>query len=664
MDKKRIEQLIKLIDEANYNYYVLDKPTISDQEYDRYMQELIALEKNNPGLIAPNSPTKKVGGVVIEQFNKIEHSQPMLSLDNLFTELDVVSFDHSIKKDVKEPVYSCELKIDGLAIALIYENGKLVRGVTRGDGYVGEDVTHNIVTIKDIPLKLKQQVDIEIRGEVYMDKETFTKLNNIRETENKSLFANPRNAAAGSIRQLDSTIAAKRNLKFIPYYVLNSLDHNITSHYDSIKYIEELGFAKNKHIKQTKDINKIIQYISFYEQNRNTLPYEIDGIVIKIDNIVDQNKLGITSRHPKWSAAYKFKAQEVTTRIKDITFTVGRTGQITPNAVLEPVRVAGSVVSRATLHNEDYIKDRDIKINDIVVIRKAGDIIPEVIKPDVNRRTGSEVNFKMISKCPICKSNLVREKAKAAYYCLNENCDAKKQESLLHFVSRNAMNIEGFGERVIEEFYNLGYLKSIKDFYKLYNYKEELMKLEGFGEKSINKLISNIEKSKNNSLDKLIFSLGIRYVGSKTSNILAKEFKNIDSIMNATFDELLEIKEIGESIANSVTTYFLKEENIKLIEELVSMGVNTNYIETEMIYNEIFNNKQFVLTGTLESMTRSDAKERIKKLGGKIINNVSKNTDIVIVGKNPGRKYENAKNLNIKIWNELEFIKILKNVSD
>ena len=483
MARKRIKELIKLINQANYDYYALDNPTISDQEYDRYMQELINLEEKYPEFIINESPTKRVGGTVVEQFSKVIHKNPMLSLGNVFNESEIIAFDERVKKELANPSYVCELKIDGLAVSLIYEKGELVKGVTRGDGIVGEDVTHNVVTVKTIPLKLKEPVDIEVRGEIYMGKEVFDKLNQERELEKLPPLANPRNAAAGSIRQLDSKIAAKRRLDCFVYHIPNAGVYNINSHYETIKYMKKLGFNVNPNIKKANNINEVLDFVKHWDSNRETLPYEIDGIVIKVDDINEQLKLGYTARYPKWATAYKFKAMEVITKIKDIIFTVGRTGQVTPNAVLEPVRVAGSVVSKATLHNEDYVKERDIKINDQVVVRKAGDVIPEVVNPVKERRDGTEVDFEMISNCPICHSKLHRKANMSAYYCLNEDCDAKKQEALIHYVSRDAMNIEGFGERIIEDFYNLGYLKSVSDFYELDKYKDELMKLEGFGEK-------------------------------------------------------------------------------------------------------------------------------------------------------------------------------------
>ncbi|MFA5603963.1 MAG: NAD-dependent DNA ligase LigA [Bacilli bacterium] len=660
MEEKRINELIELINRANYEYYVLDNPNISDQEYDRYMQELIRLENDNPTLVVDNSPTKLIGGKVINQFSKVIHQIPMLSLGNVFNESEIITFDERIKKEIPNPRYVCELKIDGLAVSLIYKDGQLVKGVTRGDGIIGEDITHNVVTVKTIPKQLKEKIDIEVRGEIYMSKKAFNKINEERSKDNLSLLANPRNAAAGSIRQLDSSVAAKRDLDCFVYHIPEAAKYNIDSHYETIKYMKKIGLTVNPNIERVEDINGVLEFVSHWSLNRESLPYEIDGIVIKLDNINDQIKLGYTVKYPKWATAYKFKATEVTTKIKDIIFTIGRTGQVTPNAVLEPVRVAGSVVSKATLHNEDYVNERDIKINDIVVVRKAGDVIPEVVSVVKERRVGNEIDFKMADKCPICDSKLIRKENMSAYYCINENCDAKRQEGLIHFVSRNAMNIEGFGDRIIEDFYNLRYLKTMEDFYNLHINKEKLMELEGFGEKSINNLLENIENSKSNSLEKLLFALGIRHVGSKTAKVLASHYKNIDKLASATFEELIKIKDIGEVIANSVINYFDDKENSKLINKLKDHNLNMKYLGQKKSNNEEIANKTFVITGTLESMTRDEGIDLITINGGNVTNTVSKKTDALIVGSNPGSKYDKAKELNITILNEEEFKNLIK----
>ena len=654
MIEQRIQEIIDILNKANYEYYVLDNPTLTDQEYDRYMQELIKLEEKHPELKQDNSPTVRVGGTVIDSFVKVKHEIPMLSLSNVFNESEIIAFDERVRKEVPNPIYVCELKIDGLSVSLLYKNGKLVRGATRGDGVTGEDITHNVLTIKEIPLTLTENIDIEVRGEIYMSKNSFESLNELRKERGEELLANPRNAAAGSVRQLDSKVASSRNLSNFIYHLPNATDFGINSHHDAIEYMKKLGFKTNPNNKRVNGLNELLEYINYWTENRNNLPYEIDGIVIKLDNIEKQKKLGFTSKYPKWATAYKFPAQEVLTKLKEIKFTVGRTGQVTPNAILEPVRLAGSVISKATLHNEDYVKMKDIRIGDIVSIIKAGDVIPRVEKAIIERRTGEEIPFEMTSICPICNSNLIKKDS--SYYCVNPLCDASKIEGLIHFVSRDAMNIEGFGESIIEDFYNMGYLKTIPDFYTLYNKKEELMELEGFGEKSINNLLESIENSKQNSLERLLFALGIRYVGNKTAKILAHNYKNIDNLINTTYEELITIKDIGERIAKSIIDYFKDEENLNIINKLKEYNINMNYLGEEVIDNEYFKDKTFVLTGTLEHITRDEATKIIEKNGGKVSGSVSKNTSVVIVGENAGSKYDKAVKLNIPIWNEEEFL--------
>ena len=650
----RMNEIIDILNKANYEYYVLDNPTITDQEYDRYMQELIKIEENHPEWIRDDSPTKRVGGEVISEFKKIVHEKPMLSLSNVFNEDEVRSFDEKIKKEV-DPNYVCELKIDGLSVSLLYEKGKLVRGATRGDGVTGEDITHNVKTIKSIPLVINKPIDIEVRGEIYMSKKSFNDLNKKRAMNNEELLANPRNAAAGSVRQLDSKVAASRNLDCFIYHLPNPSDYGIKTHYEALQFMKDLGFVVNPNIELVDNVDGVLKYIDKWTLNRETLPYEIDGIVIKTNDFKQQELLGFTSKYPKWATAYKFPALEVLTKLKDIKFTVGRTGQVTPNAVLEPVRLMGSVISRATLHNEDYVLAKHIKIGDIVSIRKAGDVIPEVVEVKKDRRNGTEIDFKMIHNCPICNSELVKKDS--SYYCVNDKCDKKKIENLIHFVSRDAMYIEGFGDNIVEDFYNMGYLKNVVDFYELKQYKEELMELEGFGSKSINNLLLSIEKSKNNSLERLLFGLGIRYVGSKTAKILAKNYLNIDSLMQASYEDLIKVKDIGEVIAKSVVEYF--QNNQQLIEDLKKHNINMSYLGKTNV-NENFAGKTFVLTGTLSSITRNEAKTKIEELGGNVSGSVSKKTDFVIVGENPGSKYDDALKLGINIWNEEEFITKIK----
>ena len=655
--KQRMDEIIDILNEANYNYYVLDNPTITDQEYDRYMQELIKIEEQHPELKRDNSPTSRVGGTVIDEFKKVTHQIPMLSLSNVFNESDIINFDEKIKKEIPSPKYVLEPKIDGLSVSLYYENGEFKRAATRGDGVTGEDITHNVLTIKNVPLKLPEPVTIEVRGEIYMDKDTFNAINEERKRNNQELFANPRNTAAGSIRQLDSKIAASRNLKTFIYHLPNAKDYGINYHSEALEYMKKLGFTVNKHIVKDLDIKGILEHVEYWKQNRNNLPYEIDGLVIKLDDISNQEKLGFTAKYPKWATAYKFPAEKVLTKLKEIKFTVGRTGQVTPNAILEPVRLMGSVISKATLHNEDYVKAKDIRVGDIVSIIKAGDVIPRVEESIKERRKEELKPFEMTTTCPICGSNL--EKIDSSYYCTNKNCDAKNIEKLIHFASRDAMKLEGFGEQIVEDYYNMGYLKNILDFYNLKNYKIELMELEGFGEKSINNLLESIEISKQNSLERLLFALGIRFVGNKTAKILAKEFKYIDNIIYSDYETLKNVKDIGDKIAKSVVEYFKDEKNKALIENLKQLGVNTKYLGKEEIKDEAFDGKTFVLTGTLEKYKRNELKEIIEQKGGTVSGSVSKKTDVVIAGTSPGSKYEDAKKLGITIWDEEELIKVL-----
>ena len=651
MIEKRMDELIEIIDKANIDYYTYDKPSISDQEYDRYMEELQRLEEKYPELKRDNSPTSRVGGEVIDSFKKVVHEKPMLSLGDIFNEDEVVSFDERIRKVISNPKYVAELKIDGLSVSLLYKDGKLVRAATRGDGTVGEDITHNARTIKDIPLTINKKIDIEVRGEIYMSKRSFLKLN-----ENGAGFANPRNAAAGSVRQLDSSVAAKRGLSCFIYHLPNPEDYDIYTHEDALRFMKELGFNVNPNNKRVDSVLELMEYIDYWTVNRPSLPYEIDGIVIKVNDLADQVRLGFTARSPKWAIAYKFPPTEVLTRVSKIVFTVGRTGQVTPSADLEPVRVQGSLISRATLHNEDYVLEKDIREGDIVSIKKAGDVIPEIVKVILERRDGSQKPFEMIHSCPMCGSPLSKKDGESAYYCLNDGCDSRQQEKLVHYASRGAMNITGFGDRIIEDFYNRGYLKTVVDFYHLDRYKEELMELEGFGVKSINKLLSEIEASKSNSLERLLFGLSIRHVGEKTADILGANFKNMDNLMKASFDELSSIRDIGGTIAKSVCDYFALSDNVNLISGLKDVFVNMVYLKEVSDLETVFSSKTFVLTGSLERFTRGEAKEKIEALGGKVSSSVSKKTSVVVAGSDAGSKLSKAKDLGIEIWSEEEFI--------
>lgn len=653
--KERMEELIEIINEADYNYHTLDNPTITDQEYDKYLRELFEIEAAHPDWVRDDSPTQHAGGKIIEGFNKVTHKIPMMSLSDVFSESEVIAFDERIRKEGIIPEYMCELKIDGLSVSLLYEDGKLVRAATRGDGTTGEDITHNAKTIKVIPLKLKEKVNIEVRGEIFMNKETLVKLNEERKKHNQPLLQNCRNAAAGSIRQLDSKVAAARKLDNFIYHLPNPLDYNLHTHAEAIDYMTRLGFKTNPNNRLVKNISEVIKYIEEKAKQRPTLPYDIDGIVIKVNSIEQQQKLGYTAKYPKWATAYKFPAEEVLTKLTDIIFTVGRTGQITPNAVLEPVIVAGSTISRATLHNEDYVKEKDLKIGDIVSIRKAGDVIPEVVEVKKERRTGKEKDFEMITTCPMCNTNLVKKEGQVDYYCPNKKCPARSIESLIHFASRDAMNIDGLGDRIMEDFYNFHFIGTIADIYSLKNHEQDLTRLEGYGDKSVTNLLNAIEDSKKNSLERLLFGLGIPHVGAKTAKILAIKYKELDNLMVATEEELTTIPDIGEIIAKSVIEYFNDNHHRSVVEELKEIGLNTKYLGQEVEENSEFNGKTFVLTGSLQLFTREEAEEKIEQLGGKASSSVSKKTSAVIVGSNPGSKYEKAKELGIPIWTEEEF---------
>lgn len=655
---KRIDELIKIINRASIEYYTNDNPSITDQEYDDYYSELLRLEEAYPNLKRDDSPTSRVGGTPLDKFEKVTHKSPMLSFDDIFNEDEIIAFDERIKKTIKNPIYTVEPKMDGLSGSLIYEKGLLTRVATRGDGVVGENITANGRTIKSIPLRLNKDIDIEVRGEIYMSKASFERANKEKEKNGEALFANPRNAAAGSVRQLDSRITASRGLDFMAYFIPNPKDYGIKTQEESLKYLRKLGFVTNYKLNTVAhNAEEIIKDIKKLAEIRKDLPYEIDGVVLKVNSLEDEDKLGYTARVPRWGIAYKFPAEEVLTTLKEIKFTVGRTGRITPNAIFSPVHVAGSLISKATLHNEDYCIAKDIRVGDVISIRKAGDVIPEVVRVLPERRTGNEEKFKMLEECPICHTRIVRNDKEADYYCPNDMCPARKIENIIHFASRPAMNIDGMGEAILEDLYNEGFITDITDIYDIDRYEEELINLEGYGKKKIDNLKAATTKSKSNSLEKLLFGLGIRNVGAKTAKILARYYKNIDNLMNASIEELTDINDVGPIIAKSIREYFSNEDNIRIINKLKDIGVNMNYINNSN-YEEKdeFMGKTFVLTGTLVNITRDKASEIIENLGGKVSSSVSKNTSAVIVGDNPGSKYDKAVSLNIPIWKEEEFI--------
>ncbi|MED4810430.1 NAD-dependent DNA ligase LigA [Bacillus atrophaeus] len=661
--KRRAEDLRSTINQYSYEYYTLDEPSVPDSEYDKLMQELLVLEEEHPDLRTPDSPTQRVGGAVIDAFQKVRHGTPMLSLGNAFNAEDLRDFDRRVRQAVGDDVaYNVELKIDGLAVSLRYEDGYFVRGATRGDGTTGEDITENLKTIRNIPLKMKRNLSIEVRGEAYMPKRSFEALNEERLKKEEEPFANPRNAAAGSLRQLDPKIAAKRNLDIFVYSIAELDEMGVDTQSQGLDFLDEIGFKTNQERKKCGTIDEVIDMIEELQAKRADLPYEIDGIVVKVDSLDQQEELGFTAKSPRWAIAYKFPAEEVVTKLLDIELNVGRTGVITPTAVLEPVKVAGTTVQRASLHNEDLIREKDIRILDKVVIKKAGDIIPEVVNVLTEQRTGQEKEFNMPTTCPECGSELVRIEGEVALRCINPECPAQIREGLIHFVSRNAMNIDGLGERVITQLFQEKLVRNVADLYKLT--KERVIQLERMGEKSTDNLISSIQKSKENSLERLLFGLGIRFIGSKAAKTLAMHFESLDHLKKANKEELLAIDEIGEKMADAVITYFQKEEMLELLDELEQLGVNTLYKGPKKVKVEdsdsYFAGKTIVLTGKLEELSRNDAKAQIEALGGKLTGSVSKNTDLVIAGEAAGSKLTKAEELNIEVWNEEQLLGELK----
>lgn len=661
--EKRVAELNRLLHEYGHAYYVLDKPLVSDAVYDQLLNELIALEKENPSLIYPDSPTQRVGGAPLQGFKKVTHNYPMLSLSNAFGEEDLRDFDRKIRQSIGNNFsYVCELKIDGLAISLRYENGVFVQGATRGDGTVGEDITANLKTIRAIPLRLKDPVTIEVRGEAYMPKKSFEALNKARADKGEELFANPRNAAAGSLRQLDPRIAASRNLSTFIYAIGGDGEaYGIDSHAEMLDYLETLGFPSNKEREFCETIDDVLAFINKWTENRPHLPYEIDGIVVKVNRYAHQDELGYTAKSPRWAIAYKFPAEEVMTTLLDIELTVGRTGVITPTAILTPVQVAGTTVGRASLHNEDLIREKDIRIGDTVIIHKAGDIIPEVIGVILEQRPENSVPFEMPTNCIACGSELVRIEGEVALRCVNPTCPAQIAEGIKHFVSRNAMNIDGLGEKVVEQLLRENYIRDVSDLYHLE--VEQLVKLERMGEKSAKNLVEAIERSKENSMERLLFGLGIRHVGEKAAKLLAETFESMDALMDAKEEEITAIHEIGGKMADSIVTYFESDEVKALINRLKEAGVNTLYkgkkVQVEMGDNP-FAGKTIVLTGKLSQLTRNEAKAKIEELGGTVTGSVSKKTDLVIAGEDAGSKLTKANELGIEVWDENRLIEQLQ----
>jgi len=650
--KNRIDELVKLINQANIDYHTKDQPTISDYAYDSYLKELVDLEKAYPEYKHIDSPTEKIGGLVLDGFTKVTHKIPMMSLSNVFDEDELRSFDDKIKKVIKDFNYVSELKIDGLAVSLIYEAGLFKRAATRGNGQVGEDVTENVKTIKSLPLKLKDPIDIEVRGEIYMPHKSFKRVNEERMTNDEALFANPRNAAAGTIRQLDPKIVASRNLDLFVYTIVNANDY-VESQFKALSYLTELGFKVNPNYHLIKDVDHLIQVIHEYDVLRKTLPYDTDGVVIKVNEFDLYETIGYTSKFPKWATAYKFQAEQVETKLKEITFQIGRTGVVTPVAELDPVFVSGTTVARATLHNEDYILAKDIRVGDYVIVHKAGEIIPEVLRVNVDKRTDQKP-FVMIDTCPVCASPLARKQGEADHYCSNPDCPGRNINTLIHFASRQAMDIDTLGEKVVEILHELGYLNQISDIYTLKTYRDELKEIPGFGDKKVDKLLQAIEDSKKQTLDRLIFGLGIKHVGAKVAKTLIKVYPSMDQLIQSTYDDLIAINEIGEMIASSITSYFNHDKHLELIDKLKTYGLNMVSEVTQTIMHEL-NGKTVVLTGKLNQFSRDEAAEIIEKCGGKVSSSVSAKTDLVVAGEDAGSKLKKANDLGIKVIDEEAF---------
>lgn len=652
---KRAEELRTRLNQWSREYYVEDKPTVEDYVYDKEYAELVAIEEQYPDLITSDSPTQRVGGKVLEGFEKVTHDIPLYSLNDVFSKEELIAFDQRVQKAVGRVVdYCCELKIDGLSVSLRYEDGNFVRGATRGDGTVGENITENLKTVRSVPIKLKEPMNIEVRGECFMPKRSFVQLNQDREAEGKDIFANPRNAAAGSLRQLDSKITAKRNLDTFLYTVADFGPMQAKTQYDALEELEKIGFHTNREKRLCHSIDEVWSYIEEYHDKRVDLPYEIDGIVIKVNEFSLQDQLGFTIKAPRWAAAYKFPPEEVETLIENIEWTVGRTGVVPPTAIMTPVRVAGTTVSRASLHNGDYIKLKDIRLKDTVLIYKAGDIIPEVSQVVLDKRPKDSEEYQLPTHCPVCGSELVHLDEEVALRCINPKCPAQMKEGLNHFVSRNAMNIDGLGPRVLEQMYDKKLVADVADLYKLT--EEELLTLDKIKEKSANNILTAIDNSKDNSVERLIFGLGIRHVGAKAAKILAEHFGDLETLSKSDYESIIALDTIGDIIADSVVTYFSNEEVHELMNELKQAGVNFEYKglrnaqlqEVESPFKE----KTVVLTGKLTRFTREEAKETIENLGGKVTGSVSKKTDIVVAGEDAGSKLTKAQELGIEVWTE------------
>ncbi|WP_323708407.1 NAD-dependent DNA ligase LigA [Mammaliicoccus sciuri] len=663
--KSRVKKLHQLLHRYNHEYHVLDNPTVPDSEYDQLLHELISIEEKHPELKTDDSPTVRVGGPPLSQFEKINHDTPMLSLGNAFNEEDLRKFDQRVREKVDNVRYTCELKIDGLAVSLKYVNGRFVQGLTRGDGTTGENITENLKTIHAIPLTIKEPLSIEVRGEAYMPRKSFVSLNEQKEQNGEQLFANPRNAAAGSLRQLDSKLTAKRKLDIFLYSVNDLTEIEADSQSEALNNLDELGFKTNKERETFDDIEGVLSFISKWTEQRNNLSYDIDGIVIKVDDLSQQEELGFTQKSPRWAIAYKFPAEEVLTTLTDIELSIGRTGVVTPTAILEPVKVAGTTVSRASLHNEDLIHEKDIRIGDKVVIKKAGDIIPEVVKSIAEERREDSEIYHMPTHCPSCEHELVRIEGEVALRCINPKCSAQLVEGMIHFVSRQAMNIDGLGDKIIEQLYQNDKIKDVADLY--YLTKDDLLPLERMGEKKVNNLLTAIEASKAKSLEHLLFGLGVRHLGTKASRVIAEKYETIDRLFEVTIEDLTEIPDVGHKMAQSLVTYMENDDIKVLIDKLKQKNVNMTYTgikQSEIEGHPDFIGKTFVLTGKMTEMTRPEATKVIQSLGAKVTGSVTKNTDVVIAGEDAGSKLEKAEKLNIEVWSEEDWLNKYRNINE
>ncbi|MCO4324675.1 NAD-dependent DNA ligase LigA [Mammaliicoccus sciuri] len=663
--KSRVKELHQLLNRYNHEYHVLDNPTVPDSEYDQLLHELISIEEKHPELKTDDSPTVRVGGPPLSQFEKINHDTPMLSLGNAFNEEDLRKFDQRVREKVDSVRYTCELKIDGLAVSLKYVNGRFVQGLTRGDGTTGENITENLKTIHAIPLTIKEPLSIEVRGEAYMPRKSFVSLNEQKEQNGEQLFANPRNAAAGSLRQLDSKLTAKRKLDIFLYSVNDLTEIEADSQSEALNNLDELGFKTNKERETFDDIEGVLSFISKWTEQRNNLSYDIDGIVIKVDDLSQQEELGFTQKSPRWAIAYKFPAEEVLTTLTDIELSIGRTGVVTPTAILEPVKVAGTTVSRASLHNEDLIHEKDIRIGDKVVIKKAGDIIPEVVKSIAEERSEDSEIYHMPTHCPSCEHELVRIEGEVALRCINPKCSAQLVEGMIHFVSRQAMNIDGLGDKIIEQLYQNDKIKDVADLY--YLTKDDLLPLERMGEKKVNNLLTAIEASKAKSLEHLLFGLGVRHLGTKASRVIAEKYETIDRLFEVTIEDLTEIPDVGHKMAQSLVTYMENDDIKVLIDKLKQKNVNMTYTgikQSEIEGHPDFTGKTFVLTGKMTEMTRPEATKVIQSLGAKVTGSVTKNTDVVIAGEDAGSKLEKAEKLNIEVWSEEDWLNKYRNINE